>query len=60
MELARGCVQLLSVPLCHMFSEIQVVSKPERKREKVKKVAGQAGLYLEGCGGTDVYFDSGE
>ena len=50
MELARGCVQLLSVPLCYMLFEIQVVSKPEKKREKV---AGQAGLYLEGCGGTD-------
>ena len=49
MELAWGCVQLLSVPVYHMFFEIQVVSKPERKREKVN---GQAGLYLEGCGGT--------
>ena len=43
MELARGCVQLLSVPLCYMLFEIQVVSKPEKKREMVEMVAGRAG-----------------
>ena len=40
MEIARSCVWLLSVPMCYMLFEIQVVSRTEMKRELV---AGQAG-----------------
>ena len=49
MEIARSCVWLLSVPMCYMLFEIQVASEIKCWKGMV---AEQAGLYLEGCGGT--------